>query len=906
MKIGSRPRSVGRPRRARSRLGVAIASGWVVGIVLLLFGLPPIVPASPSANAPGRSVPPPRAGPSAAVSPATPLARTAPGELRAVGTAGYSLGVGWSWSRLSSTEPAAEAGAGFAAIGPAGEGILFGGENGTVLSNATVLYNESENRWSPAAPATAPSPRSDFGFGADPSGSFAVLFGGLIDVARRAVTNDTWIYRYSSSDWTNVTSAVAPAPRLDPALAVGDGIALLYGGWAQNISGIGETTYYDTWELNLTTDLWTRIGGPLPAGPGAVQGASMIFDPTLGEFLLYGGCYPCSSAVWAFAPSNPGWAAVDTVGTAPAPRMGAAWALDPAAGLAILFGGTNGSYAFNDTHLFEIDGDAWTTLTTPGAPPTRSRAAVAYLNASGNSTYLLTGGTNGSSPLTGAWRCSLVSNLTVEVTNASSTLGIAKAAVSVDGGPARFTNANGFLNVTGVPAAETVVDVAALGYVNASDTLWVPPGVNLSLAFNLTPIPSGVVVAYVNSSAGGPVAGAFVNLTIGGKVYFSEPLVTGADGTVTFVGVPVTYATILAARPGYHGGTSGVEVIADGTASVGVVLVPLLTVSVHVVGVLPNATVVPLELVAISFDFGPSNLTGLGGWANFTTILFGPHVLHARLYGFAAYLSEVNLNETGTLLLHLRLVAAAFPTVTVQAFLSSGTRLGTFVEDARVTVVSVSPLPTGPFSQTYGVGRLGSVTFSPVPGNYSITVTAPGCAPNDSVPILFAAVGISTYLPVGLDPLALASLHVIVESSLAPHDPIPGALVALNYTAFDIETGNTSPANASVVATRLGWANFSGLPQSALVLTGSAPGYVTNRSASYVAYGEEVARYVLWLTPLPTVVASPEGLRIVPAGAGDVWTLFLLPGLGLLGAVVYLSLLRTPMRPSQRRSPEVR
>lgn len=821
-----------------------------------------------------------------------------------VAPAEYNLSSGWAWSPLSSDAPDGWNGSGFLPLGTDGQALLFGGENATGLSDETLLYNESANRWTSLDPTRSPSPRGDFAFGADPNGSLVVLFGGVTNATTGTTANDTWTYSASSGAWTNVSGGAAPAPREEAAFAIGDGIGLLYGGWAENLPGLGETTYYDTWELNLSTFRWTRLGGTEPSGPGALEGASMIFDPVSGEFLLYGGCYPCSSAMWVFDPSYPVWSEVAEAGTAPPPRMDANWAFDPATDLAILFGGTNGTRSYNDTHFFNVVSRSWTPLTTLGAPSPRFQAAAAYLDVPGNETLLVVGGGSayyGVPP--GSWRLSPAANLTVAVSNLTSGLPVANASVSVGPRAVQRTNGAGYLNDTGVPATETVVQVSALGYSNASEALWMPPGANVSLAFLLVPIPSGTIVLTVRSTSGEPLAGAYVNLTIGGKPYYPGPRITNGSGTVLFAGVPVAWVTLAVTDTGYHRTNASEDVTAGAVLTVDLDLSPLLEISLQASGKLPNGTVVALEFVEVSLNFGPENLTGYGGWLNFTTLLQGVNVLHARLWGFAPVQENVTLNATGTLALRIRLVAEVFPTVTVQVFIAGGPSIGSFVENARVEVAAASPLPIGPFSETVRTGRLGSVTFSPLPGNYTITVSAPGCATNDTVPKVFADPGSPTYLPVGLTPLPSATLDIVVESSVGSHVPIPGALVNLSYFALDLTTGNTSPANLSLTADAFGWTNFSALPQSSLVITGSAPGFLTNRSASYISYGQTVARFTLWLTPRPTVAASPQGLRIVPEGANDVWALFLLPGLGLLGAVVYLSLLRAPSRPSSRVGP---
>jgi len=884
----------------RWRPGARRRVAWVGALLaaLLLVGLPTLSGGAPSVPArPGPTflAPPanrPRAVPSGLPVPSAEVARAS------VAPALYNLSRGWAWSPLDPTTPGASAGAGFAPMSPAGTGLLFGGEAVSGLSNATALYNETENSWTPVATSVAPSPRSDFAFGSDPGGTLAVLFGGITDAATGAVTNDTWVFSIATDSWTNLTSAVAPAARADAALAVDDGVAVLYGGWAPNASGIGEITYSDTWTLNLSTDLWSRDAHASGSGPGAVHGASMTYAPDLGEFLLFGGCYPCSSSVYYFDASTGSWSLEPSAGAIPTGRMDAVWQFDPASGLVVLFGGSDGTASFNDTFLFNTALFDWTELASAGAPSPRSRAAAACLDAPGNETVLLTGGSNGTAPIAGSWRLSPVANLTVQVANATSLLPIAKADVVVNGAAPVLTNATGIVSEA-VAATATNVTASALGYANASEERWLAPGADVTVVLNLPPVPASRVVVHTAAVNGSALPGTFVNLSVEGKLFQGSPGVTNASGNTTFVGVPSTRVEIAATHLGFHPMTVNVSVPSGVTFDFGLVLTPLLELSVRALGDLPNGTTVPLEFVSLSLNEGPANLTGLGGWRNFTTALLGLTTLHARLYGFQPIAEGLFLNFTGVVPIRLTLHAGPFPAVTVQAFLAGGTARGGFVEDAKVSVFAVTPLPIGPFHATYRAGPLGSVDFSPVPGNYSLSVSAPGCETNDSIPILDAQPGTPVYVPVGLTPLPLVDLHTRAVSADGGHAPIAGALVHLAFSALDVATGNVSPVNVSLTTPASGWANASDVPQSIVFVNVSAPGYITNLTSIYLAYGEAPVTLVVWLTPVPTGASTPVGLRIVPAGAGNVWALFLLPSLGILGAIVFLTVLRTPTRPGR-------
>ena len=413
-----------------------------------------------------------------------------PSETTTVGAASspeVSFAQSMSWVSLEPPAPIAASGAGFAALPNSGEGLLFGGETMGGLVNNTTVYDEATNSWQSLSPIPAPSPRSDFALAADSTS--AVLFGGLVDLSTQATANDTWVYQYGSMSWTNVSKSVAPAPREDPAFAIDPtaGVALLYGGWAPNPGGTGETIYSDVWELNLGTDIWTRVA-VTGTGPGALRGASLVWQPALGVFLLFGGCYPCSSTVWSFAPTGTSWTEQAADGSVPSPRMGSVWVWDPAQGVDLLFGGTNGTTSFNDTYYYSPSDLVWTRASAGAAPPARWDSAADFLNATGNQTLLLSGGTDGGAPFADTWRLAAVADLLVQLTNKSSGLAIAYAIVDI-GRSGYVTNATGFINATALPATETTVSSSVPGYETRAVSEWLTPGAESSLTLALTPLP---------------------------------------------------------------------------------------------------------------------------------------------------------------------------------------------------------------------------------------------------------------------------------------------------------------------------------------------------------------------------------------------------------------------------------
>jgi hypothetical protein len=806
-------------------------------------------------------------------------------------SAASSSGTDLAWSLLSSSAPGGRSGAGFASGPNAGEGVLFGGQTSDGLNDSTLLYNESLNRWQSLQPLATPTPRSDVGFASDPSQNAAVLFGGLVDIATERVSNETWKFSFATNNWTNVTAPSAPSPRSDPAFAVGDGVALLYGGQDPNASGLGQLIYFDTWILNLSTDGWTRVTPAGPAAPGPLYGASLQWDPDRNAFLLFGGCAPCSSTVWAFSPSNRTWTALSPSGTAPPGRRDAVFAFDPVQGVDLLFGGTDDATVFNDTYEFAPASATWTLVTSLETPAPRADAAAAFLAEPGNETLLLTGGASGPTILPDTWRLAPVSNLNVLVTNVSSGLGIANATVGVGAAPLFTTNATGTADASGVVATETAVNASAPGYAPLRKTLWIPPATNETVWLNLTPLLPATLTVRVTEPQGTPIPNVLVSVSFGAHPLLGSPHETNDAGVARFTQVPSAIARVTARYAGFHANNSSVYLPPGGTVTVNLTLNPLLELYVETLGQLPGGTIVPLRGVSVTVLGAPLGSTDPEGWLNATTDAFGAVLVRATVYGFVSVTTNVTANYTGGLHLVLLLPARPFPSFTVEVLGISGAPVDLLVRNARFNVTSTSTLATGPIDESFATGVDGAVTFSVPPGNYSFRAWARGFAENDSILPVFATVSEAIRLTVHLAALPLSNLTVRVRSATGARPPIGGAEVSASFTNVNLSDGALVPAALLEATSDRGWSNFTGLPASWLYLNVSATGYQPNATIALLAYGSN-ASFLVNLTPSPPVRMG--GVGIFTGGTEAILTLVLLPTVALLGALVYLTMLRNP------------
>jgi len=760
-----------------------------------------------------------------------------------------------------------------------GTAFVFGGENSSGLVNVTSAYSEANNTWWNVSTVNAPGPRSDFGFALDPTSGVAVLFGGQTNETSLAVSNATWILNVTTDHWVAAPPGVAPPAReaaafaIDPALGVG----LLFGGWNQAYSPNGSITYSDLWELNLSTYAWSRVS-VTGARPSPLEGATLTWDPSTLKFEMFGGCFPCSSAVWQFDPVSLEWTELVPIGGAPSARTGASWAYDPTLGVDLLFGGTNGATTFADTYVFSPRNLTWVAQTLSPAPPARSEAASGFLDVPGNETWLVAGGQGMSASYADLWRLSATTNLSLEVVNASSPLSpLAHAEVNLSGRFQGFTNFSGGLNLTQVNAVGHALNVSGFGYYPWNRTLWFPPGQPINLTVALTPEPPGTVLVEVVRSLGYPVPDAELNLTVDGIRINPIPLLTAANGTATFFGVvpgSVNVTTWLPGlRPDYLDG-----VLLPGGELKGTILVvpdPLVTVVVY--GRSSNGDLTPLSGAIVLLDNVPFGVTGSLGEVNGTTTEYGYSSFTGEAPGYAPNITTYPLPWTGPVRVVLILPALPYGHLYVSVF-----RLGDDlpISGALVNASSVHPLPSGPYTALNTTGRSGLASVALPEGLYLVRATATDYFPSAGVLVAVNASSVGS-LDIYLVPVPPANVTFIVHDATTG-DPIDGA------TVLGLG-GLAGTTNAS------GYDNVTDVPPGAYVVTVSAAGYLSNTSVLDLASAETRTDRVN-LTPAPGTAPPAWSFSLVPGGIVDLWAFLLVPPLLIVGGFVWVSAARAAGR----------
>jgi hypothetical protein len=871
----------------------AVRSFRVALILLVLVVV--LISASPSNVAVRSGIP---AGPTGPPTPSSPVACPT----RSPEVAGSIAGCGLAprpasaasagpsthlaWSEIYSLLPTNESGAGLATDSNRSEAVQFGGSTPDGLSNSTQIYNETSDSWTNApfpnsgSSFSTPSARTEFGFAGDGPGGIAVLFGGDVGGTYVLDTNDTWLFDFPVEGWLNITQAIAPAPRQDPAFAIDPaaGIALLYGGWDPDYEGSGQVTFSDTWELNLTTYVWSRVAVDRSPAPPALHGAGLDWDPISGTFDLFGGCYPCSNTVWQFNLTDSVWAPVPTPsGTPPTGRMESVWVYDPDLDGDLLFGGTDGTGAFGDVNLFLPGQNAWLAESPTGVPAPRSDASADWLNVPGNSTLLMTGGIDVNVTFAGTWRLGLAGSVTVDVENASSSLPITDALVASNLAATAETNTEGSVLLPDLPSAELQLSVTAPGYALGYASEWVPEGGSSILTVALDSVPPATVDTLVTDAAGHPLVGALVNLTIEGQPV-GPSSVAGASGWSNRTGVPAFLGEVTAWFPDYHANTTRVEFFAGGTTIVNLVLIPLLQLNVFVDGALPNGTFAPLLNASVTVNSAFVGNTDARGYVYDNTSFLGSQLVTATAPYFTGNSSTVVLPETGQLDVTLQLGSAPTGYLDLVA-LDAQTLLP--VPSALINFTETPPLPVGPVHFAH-VANAGTLLLDLLGGNYSLTAWSAGYEQNNDLPVQWIQPGQIDALTVLLTPVPRATVDTLILDNVT-HRPIPGA----DVTIEGVTNGTTDGG---------GWANFTGLRAATYPILASADGYNSNLTLVVLSAGEVILRFPINLTRAASP-AGPHGqndLSLLSPNGGSIWALLLLPLGALALAVIYLTMLRAP------------
>ena len=219
--------------------------------------------------------------------------------------------------------------------------VMFGGRDDTARLNDTWAYDPAANTWTDLKPSGAlPVARAGPAMAYDPASGRMIMFGGRS--GENQFLDDTWSYDPAGNSWTELSpSGNLPPARGQPAMAYDPAAhrLIMFGGWDL------DTDFNDTWAYDPTKNIWTELK-PQGALPPERSGHDLVYDPSRSLFIMFGGQtttnqpVDCFNDTWAYQPAANTWTKLaDPSGVAPLPRTGQSMVFDPSSGRMIMFGG---------------------------------------------------------------------------------------------------------------------------------------------------------------------------------------------------------------------------------------------------------------------------------------------------------------------------------------------------------------------------------------------------------------------------------------------------------------------------------------------------------------------------------------------------------------------------------------
>lgn len=277
-----------------------------------------------------------------------------------VGAGGQRVQPGWAQLTSSPSSPPAREGAAMTYDAIDQAIVMFGGEaQGTYYGD---LWEFNASGWhSVSFSAPGPGARAFAAIGYDSADSLVVLFGGAIaSGGTLSFLSDTWYFSAGSlpsptwSQYTTGCPGSCPEPRQRAVMATLVSTGVLLGG-----GDIGHgSSYSGWWDWGQSTGWAAYSGAVPPRDDEASMATDMSSGSPTGPVWYYGNNSAGVPVVWSLQHTG-GFAQVLVSGY-PMPRHDAALTVSSDGNL-LLFGGLNGTSAFNDTDLLTTaGGDFWT------------------------------------------------------------------------------------------------------------------------------------------------------------------------------------------------------------------------------------------------------------------------------------------------------------------------------------------------------------------------------------------------------------------------------------------------------------------------------------------------------------------------------------------------------------------
>ncbi|MEW6756208.1 MAG: kelch repeat-containing protein [Candidatus Latescibacterota bacterium] len=270
---------------------------------------------------------------------------------------------------------------------PAGRRLLlFGGRGAGRELGDLWAFDLEEERWTEVASGGAvPAPRSTHALLLDAATRRLLVWSGRQNDTFYA---DTWAYDLAAGEWAEVAvGETRPAERYG-SVAVFDPVA-------RGLVAFAGFTYSgrfgDTWRLAVDEGTWSDLQPDPSPGRRCLHAAA--YDPQAGRMLIYGGQRDGGALadLWAFDLAQGVWTEL-TPADGPAGRTFASLAYDQHRHRLLLFGGNLGNDAkVAEVWSFDLGAARWQQVETQGTGPEPRDGAAAVYDPVGDRLLVATG-----------------------------------------------------------------------------------------------------------------------------------------------------------------------------------------------------------------------------------------------------------------------------------------------------------------------------------------------------------------------------------------------------------------------------------------------------------------------------------------------------------------------------------
>ncbi|MCK4444284.1 MAG: Ig-like domain-containing protein [Thermoplasmata archaeon] len=306
-------------------------------------------------------------------------------------------------------------------------------------TNAYVALVTGIENWGDLDPATEPSAREGPSMAYDSTRDVVILFGGY----NGSHLSDTWEYDYAANIWTELSTTGAPSGREYSSLAYdsGNDVFVLFGGYPGPLA--------DTWEYDPGTQTWTETTPGF--SPGTMYSYALVYDSSAARVVLGAeGFFSGSFETWAYDASLDSWTQMSPVDD-PGPRSDHSLTYMPSIGRTVLFGGVEGLTFLSDVWEYDYSGDSWEKM-FPGSGPSARFGHEAAYRTFDQSIVVYGGFEDGGAYPTDTWKYEYISgsetwNHVMTINNPGSRNQAALAYLPNDNSTIVFGGNDGFSNV---------------------------------------------------------------------------------------------------------------------------------------------------------------------------------------------------------------------------------------------------------------------------------------------------------------------------------------------------------------------------------------------------------------------------------------------------------------------------